>query len=65
MAALGDSLFYRRDQVDLDDALRHQVELLRGKVNGLAAALRTAVTTGLGGYWQEATNAQITAAKGK
>jgi hypothetical protein len=35
MAATGDLLFYRRDQVGLDDALRHQVELLRGKVDGL------------------------------
>jgi hypothetical protein len=35
MAALGDLLFYRRDQVDLDDALRHQVELLRGKIDAL------------------------------
>jgi hypothetical protein len=31
MAALGELLFYRRDQVGLDDVLRHQVELLRGE----------------------------------
>ncbi|WP_119303906.1 hypothetical protein [Dongia deserti] len=35
MAALGDLLFYRRDQVGLDDALRHEVELLRSKVDAL------------------------------
>lgn len=35
MAALGDLLFYRRDQVGLDDALRHEVERLRGKVDAL------------------------------
>jgi hypothetical protein len=35
MAALGDLLFYRRDQVGLDDFLRHQVDLLRGKVDTL------------------------------
>jgi hypothetical protein len=36
MAALGDLLFYRRDQVGLDDVLRQQVELLRGKVDDLS-----------------------------
>ena len=35
MAVVGDLLFYRRDQVGLDDALRHQVGLLRGKVDAL------------------------------
>jgi len=35
MAVLGDLLFYRRDQVDLDDVLRHQVDLLRGRVDEL------------------------------
>lgn len=35
MAVLGDLLFYRRDQVGLDDVLRHQVDLLRGKVDAL------------------------------
>ena len=35
MAALGELLFYRRDQVGLDDVLRHQVGLLRGKVDAL------------------------------
>lgn len=35
MAALGDLLFYRRDQVGLDDVLRHQVGLLREKVDAL------------------------------
>jgi hypothetical protein len=35
MAALGDLLFFRRDQVGLDDVLRHQVELLRGHVDAL------------------------------
>jgi hypothetical protein len=35
MAALGDLLFYRRDQFGLDEALRHQVEVLRGKVDAL------------------------------
>jgi hypothetical protein len=35
MAVLGDLLFYRRDQVDLDHVLRHQVELLRQKVDAL------------------------------
>ena len=36
MAALGDLLFYRRDQVGLDDFLRHQIGLLRGKVDSLS-----------------------------
>jgi hypothetical protein len=36
MAALGAPLFYRRDQVDLDHVLRHQVELLRQKVDALS-----------------------------
>lgn len=35
MAVLGELLFYRRDQVDLDDVLRHQVDLLRGRVDEL------------------------------
>lgn len=35
MAVFGDLLFYRRDQVGLDDVLRHQVELLHGKVDAL------------------------------
>ena len=43
MAAVGDLLFYRRDQgikgsrnqVDLDGVLRHQVALLRGRVDAL------------------------------
>lgn len=35
MAALGDLLFYRRDQVGLDDVLRHQVDQLRDKVDAL------------------------------
>jgi hypothetical protein len=35
MTVLGDLLFYRRDQVDLDHVLRHQVELLRQKVDVL------------------------------
>jgi hypothetical protein len=35
MAALGDLLFYRRDQVGLDDVLRRQVELLPGNVDAL------------------------------
>jgi hypothetical protein len=35
MAALGNLLFWRRDQVGLDDFLRHQVDLLRGKVDVL------------------------------
>lgn len=35
MAVLGDLLFYRRDQVDLDTALRAQAEQLRGKVDAL------------------------------
>lgn len=36
MTVLGDLLFYRRDQVDLDHVLRHQVELLRQKVDALS-----------------------------
>jgi hypothetical protein len=35
MAALGELLFYRRDQAGLDDVLRHQVELLQGRVDAL------------------------------
>jgi len=35
MAVLGDLLFYRRDQVGLDDVLRDQVERLRDKVDAL------------------------------
>lgn len=35
MAVLGELLFYRRDQVDLDAVLRHQVELLRQRVDAL------------------------------
>jgi len=35
MSAVGELLFYRRDQVDLDGVLRHQLELLRGKVDAL------------------------------
>ncbi len=35
MAVLGELLFYRRDQVGLDDVLRHQVDLLRGRVDEL------------------------------
>ncbi len=33
MAVLGEILFYRRDQVTLDHVLRHEVELLREKVD--------------------------------
>lgn len=36
MAVLGELVFYRRDQVDLDTVLRHQLELLRGKVDALS-----------------------------
>ncbi|MGX7006170.1 hypothetical protein [Caballeronia sp. KNU42] len=39
MGVLGDILFYRRDQVDLDDTLRHRVEQLRAKVDGLPEKL--------------------------
>ncbi|NSX17018.1 hypothetical protein HTY52_23275 [Cupriavidus taiwanensis] len=39
MSVLGDLLFYRRDQVGLDDVLRHQVEQLRGKVDALPEML--------------------------
>lgn len=39
MAVLGDLLFYRRDQVDLDHVLRHQVDLLRQKVDALSDKL--------------------------
>lgn len=35
MAVMGDRLFYRRDQVGLDDALRHKVDLLRSKVDAI------------------------------
>ncbi|MDF3813229.1 MULTISPECIES: hypothetical protein [Rhodopseudomonas] len=35
MAVLGELLFYRRDRVGLDDVLRHQVDLLRGRVDEL------------------------------
>jgi hypothetical protein len=35
MAVLGELLFYRRDQVDLDDVLRRQLELLRSRVDAL------------------------------
>ena len=35
MAVLGELLFYRHDQVGLDDVLRHQVDLLRGRVDEL------------------------------
>jgi hypothetical protein len=35
MAVLGELLFYRRDQVDLDDVLRRQVELLRNCADAL------------------------------
>ena|ERR1700677_4024188 len=38
MTVLGDLLFYRRDQVDLDHVLHHQVELLRQKVDALPDA---------------------------
>ena len=38
MTVLGELLFYRRDQVDLDHVLRHQVELLRQKVDTLPDA---------------------------
>lgn len=41
MAVLGDLLFYRRDQVALDDVLRHQVELLRDRVDALPDKLFT------------------------
>jgi hypothetical protein len=39
MTVIGELLFYRRDQVDLDAVLRHQVEQLRGKVDALPADL--------------------------
>lgn len=39
VAVLGDLLFWRRDQIGLDDVLRHQVELLRGKVDALPEKL--------------------------
>jgi hypothetical protein len=39
MAVVGDLLFYRRDQVALDDVLRHQIEQLREKVDALPDAL--------------------------
>lgn len=39
MSILGDLLFYRRDQVDLDAALRRQVEDLRDKVDALSEDL--------------------------
>lgn len=42
MAALGDLLFYRRDQVGLADVLRQQVELLRGRVDALPDKLFSA-----------------------
>ena len=35
MSVLGDLLFYRRDQVGLDDVLRHQIEQLRGRIDAL------------------------------
>lgn len=35
MPVLGGLLFYRADRIDLDAVLRHQVELLRGKVDAL------------------------------
>jgi hypothetical protein len=35
MAVLGDLLFYRRDQVGLDDVLRREVGLLRDRVDAL------------------------------
>ncbi len=35
MAVLGELLFYRHDQVGLDDVLRHQLGLLRGQVDEL------------------------------
>ena len=39
MSVVGELLFYRRDQVDLDHVLRHQVELLRQKVDALPDSL--------------------------
>lgn len=39
MAVLGELLFYRRDQVDLDAVLRHQTELLRQRVDKLSDKL--------------------------
>jgi hypothetical protein len=39
MGALGDLLFYRRDQVGLDDVLRREIELLRGKVDAIPEKL--------------------------
>lgn len=39
MGVLGEILFYRRDQVDLDDMLRYQVDQLRAKVDGLPEKL--------------------------
>lgn len=39
MAVHGDILFYRHDQVDLDDALRHQIEKLREQVDKLPEGL--------------------------
>jgi hypothetical protein len=42
MPVLGDLLFYRRDQVDLDHILRHQVELLSRKVDALPDKLFSA-----------------------
>ena len=38
MAALGELLFYRRDQVDLDGVLRAQEQQLRSKIDGLSEA---------------------------
>jgi len=35
MAVLGELLFYRRDQVGLDDVLRHQASLLHGRIDEL------------------------------
>src|SRR6266404_40156 len=44
MAALGDPLFYRRDQVDLDAVLRHRVHHLRQMVDDLPDEVFSAKT---------------------
>jgi hypothetical protein len=46
MAILGEVLFYRRDQVDLDTVLRHQEQLLREKVEKLPSGIFSAKSDG-------------------